>query len=301
MSNPLKDLELSPEELKAIAKIRGIKGYKSMSEDDILSALNSSKPAKKGKKPKANFSKARIAKIRKEFNESRYKFSELKIKEIRRNLYKIENEKNLSKSKIKEIERNLAELEENLSKTKKYYDYDDIEYRGIRNVRYLFDLSIDEDYYKPITAGGAFNSSYIQYDSKGDKRKNLSIKEYLNKINAHKTHGLVRYHSGNKTWVEDTPSEWKIELTLAINFISSKDSDETRTMHTKCNNIEIMMSGETDEIIQDLFESFSQKYQEGSEESMRGSEFAYDSVDALYYNLNKVSLSRGGSYIDSPK
>ena len=34
---------------------------------------------------------------------------------------------------------------------------------------------------------------------------------------------------------------------------------------------------------------------------MRGSEFACDSVDALYYNLNKVSLSRGGSYIDSPK
>ena len=34
---------------------------------------------------------------------------------------------------------------------------------------------------------------------------------------------------------------------------------------------------------------------------MRGSEFAYDSVDILYYNLNKVSLNRGGSYIDSPK
>ena len=34
---------------------------------------------------------------------------------------------------------------------------------------------------------------------------------------------------------------------------------------------------------------------------MRGSEFAYDSVDALYYNLNRVSLSRGGSYIDSSK
>ena len=34
---------------------------------------------------------------------------------------------------------------------------------------------------------------------------------------------------------------------------------------------------------------------------MRGSEFVYDSVDALYYNLNKVSSSRGGSYIDSPK
>ena len=34
---------------------------------------------------------------------------------------------------------------------------------------------------------------------------------------------------------------------------------------------------------------------------MRGSDFAYDSVDALYYNLNEISLSRGGSYIDSPK
>ena len=34
---------------------------------------------------------------------------------------------------------------------------------------------------------------------------------------------------------------------------------------------------------------------------MRGSEFAYDSIDALYYNLNKASLSRSRSYIDSPK
>ena len=88
---------------------------------------------------------------------------------------------------------------------------------------------------------------------------------------------------------------------MAINFISSKDSDETRTMHTKSNNVEIMIGSETDEIIDDLFGSFLQKYQEGLEESMRGSEFVYDSVDALHYNLNKVSLSRGGSYIDFPK
>ena len=80
---------------------------------------------------------------------------------IRKNLYEIENKKSLSESKIKEIERNLNELEENLSKTKKYYDCDNIEYRGIRNVRDLFDLSIDKDYYKPIIARGAFNSRYI--------------------------------------------------------------------------------------------------------------------------------------------
>ena len=180
--------------------------------------ITPSRKAKKGKKPKTNFSKAKIEKIRKEFNESRYKFSKLKVKEIRENLYKIENEKNLSESKIKEIGKNLTELEENLSKTKKYYDYDDSEYRGIRNLRDLIDLSIDEDYYEPIIVRSAFDGNYIQYESKGDKGKNLSIKRYLKMIkpylsdliNNHKTHGLVRYHSGNKSWQEETSSEWKI-------------------------------------------------------------------------------------------
>ena len=72
-------------------------------------------------------------------------------------------------------------------------------------------------------------------------------------------------------------------------------------MHTKSNNVEIMMGSETDQIIEELFESRLQLYQKDLEESMRGSEFVYDTVDVLYYNLNKVSLSRGGSYIDSPK
>ena len=41
-------------------------------------------------------------------------------------------------------------------------------------------------------------------------------------INDHKTHGLVRYHSANKAWVEKTPSECKIQLTMTINFIFLK-------------------------------------------------------------------------------
>ena len=154
----------------------------------------------------------------------------------------------------------------------------------------------------------AFDGNYIQYESRGNKGKNLSIKRYLKMIkpylshlmNKHKTHGSARYHSGNKSWIEKTSSEWRIQLTMAINFISSNDSDETRTMHTRSNNVEVMVGSETKEIIMKLFESFLQKYQEKLEESMRGSQFVYDSVDVLYYNLNKVSLSRGGSYIDSP-
>ena len=45
------------------------------------------------------------------------------------------------------IEKNLEELERSLSKAKKYYDYDDGEYRGIKDVKDLFDLQTDEDYY----------------------------------------------------------------------------------------------------------------------------------------------------------
>ena len=72
-------------------------------------------------------------------------------------------------------------------------------------------------------------------------------------------------------------------------------------MHTNSNNVEIVMGSKTDEITEELFKSFLQKYQEGLEESMRGSDFTYDSMDALYYNLNKISLSKGRSYKETPK
>ena len=82
-------------------------------------------------------------------------------------------------------------------------------------------------------------------------------------------------------------------------FLSS--SEKTRTMHTKSHNIEIMVGSETDEIIEKLFESLLQNYQKVLEESMRRSEFVRDSIDLLYYHLQKVGLKRGGSYVDSPE
>ena len=84
-----------------------------MSEDELLSALISSKPVKKSEKnfddtkPKMNFSKSRTEEIRKKFSESRHEFFRSKINKIRKNIYEIENAKNLSASKIKEIEKNL--------------------------------------------------------------------------------------------------------------------------------------------------------------------------------------------------
>ena len=130
----------------------------------------------------------------------------------------------------------------------------------------------------------------MEYESKGDKNKNLTPEDYLDiigpflkdMINNHKTH-----------------REWKIQLIMQINFISSLNTDEFRIMHSKINNVEIMMGTETDNIINELFESFLKKYQEGLKTKMEWSNFVFESVDLLYYSLNKISLNRGGSYIDS--
>ena len=60
--------------------------------------------------------------------------------------------------------------------------YDNTKYKGIRSRRNLFDLSIDEYYYKPIITNGPFNNNYIQYESTGNKDKILTINEYLDMI-----------------------------------------------------------------------------------------------------------------------
>ena len=92
----------------------------------------------------------------------------------------------------------------------------------------MFDLSINEDYFKPIIVKGAFNNNYIMYESRVYKDKILTVNEYLDMIRPY----LVDMINDHKN-----KSEWKIQLTAVINFISSKsDSNETPIMHTKSNN-----------------------------------------------------------------
>ena len=247
----------SLDELKMVAKSRDIKGDKSMSTKKLLSALSKPELAES----ENNFDNERLIKIRVDLNKSRDKFSKSKIKEIRKKIYELENKKNLSTQKIKETEKSLSRL-------KKYYDYDDAKHIGIRDVRNLFNQSADEGYYKPIQNKSAFNGNCIEYESNGDKDKNLSAKEYCNMIrpylsdiiNNHKTPKKLRVHSSNEVFDYETQyGEWKIQLTMSINFISSNSSDETHNMCTKSDNIEIMMGSETDEITDELFESLLQK------------------------------------------
>ena len=73
-------------------------------------------------------------------------------------------------------------------------------------------------------------------------------------------------------------------------------------MHTKSDYKEFMNGSDMDiSSIKELFKSLLQRYQENLQEKMRGSDFAFDGVNFLYYDFNKISISRGGSYIDSPK
>ena len=155
----------------------------------------------------------------------------------------------------------------------------------------LFKLPISKDYYKPILVKCGYNNNYIQYESKGDKI--LTLKVYL---------ALIEQYSRELINDYKNKGEWKLQLIAEINFISLKPgSDETRVVHTKSGNEEIMTGSDTDEIIEELFESLLQRYEQNLEEIMKGSDFEFDGVNCLYYDFNKISLNRGGSYIDSPK
>ena len=219
----LKDLTLSLEEsryiIEFLARKRGVNNYKHKSNDDIKQQKIKSK------------NKERIDVIKEELKELSYKLSKGELKEIKKNHYQIENKKYLD------------ELDEKIRKLDKYYHDDDFEYRGIKNVQDLFKLSIDKGYYKPTLVKSGYNNNYIQYESKGDKI--LTVKEYLVLIEQY-LEDLINYYK-NK-------GEWKIQLTAEINFISLKpDSNETRIMHTKSDNEEIMIGSDTSDVIKELF------------------------------------------------
>ena len=96
-------------------------------------------------------------------------------------------------------------------------------------------------------------------------------------------------------------NEWKTQLNMHVNFISSKDTGETRTICVWSDNEEIRSGNETDDIIKKLFKSLLNNYQKEERVLRKGSDFAFESVDLLVYHLHKISLKRGKSYIKSPE
>ena len=277
----LGDLYLSKEEsrkiIELLAKERNIKNYKSISSNKLFKTFKKQSKTKK-----------RIDDIRDELKDLSYKLPRSELKEIKKNLYNIEKR---NKFKSKRTNKYLDELYKKILELEKYNDHDDYGYIGIKNIKDLFKLLIDKDHYKPILVKRGYNNNYIQYESKGDKI--LTLKEYLALIENY-LRELINYYK-NK-------GKWKLQLIAEINFISLRPgSDETRIMHTRSDNEEFMNGDDTDEIIKGLFESLLQKYEENLQDKMRGSDFEFDGVNFLYYDYNKISLNRGGSYLDSPK
>ena len=187
----------------------------------------------------------------------------MKEKEIKGSFMK-PSKKKILKSKIKEINDSLYDSiinsDEKIEKIK-------IIFYGPRNDL----LKQEEDPYKPVGTGNAFSKNYIEYKSNGDKDKALSIKDYLGEITPYLSDIINDHHS--------TQGEWKIYLTMAINLFSSKDSEDTHTMYSESDNIEVMIVNETNKIIEDLFDSLLQRHQhqKNSKESMIESEFVFDS------------------------
>ena len=173
----------------------------------------------------------------------------------------------------------------------KYHNRDDLDYYGVRDIEIFFDNIDDNDYYKLMLVKSSFNENYKYYESRGDKNKQLSVNQYLYKIMSY----LKDLINDQKT------NEWKIQINMHVNFISSNDAGETRTIFVWSNNVEIRLGHETDGIINRLINSFLYNYQKGEIILRNGSNFVFESVALLSHHLHKISLRRGRSYIKSPE
>ena len=269
--------EGSKDIIELLAKNRNIENYKSTSSDRLYNIFK-----------KQSKNKKIIHDIREELKNPTYNILKSELKDIKWNLYNIEKQK---KNCSRKTSIYLDELDKRILNLDKNHDYDDYEYKGIKDIEELFKISIDKDYYKPKLTKSGYNRNYVQYESKGDTI--LALKEYLALIEKYLRELIEEYK---------LKREWKVQLTIEVNFISLKSgSDETRIMYKRSDNVEIMFGDGNDDIIEQLFESLLQKCEENLQNKMRGSEFGFDGVNFLYYDFNKTSINRGGFYIDSPK
>ena len=124
----------------------------------------------------------------------------------------------------------------------------------IGDMRILFEQEREEDYSGPKRVSNFWNNNYIKYESNGNKNRNLSLKVYLKKIESYLKNIIINIRNS------DT---WKICLTIATNFISSKDTKEESVMHSSSDNIKFTTNSDENYVIENLFYSLRSKYQDG--------------------------------------
>ena len=101
--------------------------------------------------------------------------------------------------------------------------------------------------------------------------------------------------------IETGSNEWKIQINMLANFVSSNDTGEIRTIFVLSDNEEIRLVNETDDIAKRLINSFLNNYQKEELIMKNGSNFIFESVGLLFYHIHKTRLKRGNSHIKSPE
>ena len=101
----------------------------------------------------------------------------------------------------------------------------------------------DDVYYKPIEAKSSFKGNYVKYESNGDKDRSLSIALYFLKVEPF-LYDLIDFYKAI--------GEWKIQLSMQVNFIADNNDDKGLIFHTKSDNLEIMHGIDTKNIVTDL-------------------------------------------------
>ena len=101
-------------------------------------------------------------------------------RKLQKNFIQQKKKKNLSDKEKEEIYNHLVKLVKTLDKKEKYQyrDYNDLDYYWVKDIENLFGNVVD-DYYKPILIKSSFKDNYKYYESRGDKDKKLSVKQYL--------------------------------------------------------------------------------------------------------------------------
>ena len=83
--------------------------------------------------------------------------------------------------------------------------------------------------------------------------------------------------------------------------ISTRSFEETRVIYTRSEPVEIYMGSDTENVIDTLFNTLLQIFQQAQETSdERGIEFIPDSAELLYYHFQRIDIRRAESYIISP-
>ena len=92
----------------------------------------------------------------------------------------------------------------------------------------------------------------------------------------------------------------KIQLTNAIHFFFSKDSEEELVMHSRSSSIKFTSYNDANKVVDELFKSLCSIYHRYLQTAMWGSDLIFDSVHLMYYKCHNVNFQHTGSHIDSP-